>query len=389
MALEHPLPSGMRDLLPEEAASRRALGQALLESFALFGYSLVTPPPFEFTGVLERGLGALEPTEVLRFVEPESGEVAALRPDMTPQIARMIATRLAGRPPPLRLAYEGTVLRRRGGRARLRRQIPQAGIELAGAAGLAGDLEVLEVLATALEGAGLTAFRIDIGDGGVVRGLVRDVAEPDRAALFAALAQRDEAAVLQAARDRRVDGARLVALLRVAGASALEAARRIVVGTPAATAVDRLAELVARATERGLGPRLTVDLCEVRGFAYYTGTRFHAYAEGPGYALAAGGRYDDLLSRFGAAMPAVGVAIDLDALSSALHHAGVAPRRTVPWAVTCEPRLATELRAARVPCSLYPDPSTIDVFAHAWGHDHVVRTDSDVREVLRLATAAS
>src|SRR6202789_3833736 len=127
-SLEHPLPAGMRDLLPDEAGSRRALARSVLDRFALHGYALVTPPVFEFAEVLERGLGTLDSANVLRFVEPESGEVAALRPDMTPQGARIIATRLRGRPPPFRLGYEGTVLRRRRGRARTQRQIPQAGV---------------------------------------------------------------------------------------------------------------------------------------------------------------------------------------------------------------------------------------------------------------------
>src|SRR5439155_10146035 len=128
------------------------------------GYALVTPPVFEFADVLERGLGTLASTDVLRFVEPESGEVAALRPDMTPQIARMIVTRLHDRPPPFRLCYEGTVLRRKSGRARKHRQIPQVGIELAGVSGPAGDLELLAVAADALRGSGLHAFTIDLGD---------------------------------------------------------------------------------------------------------------------------------------------------------------------------------------------------------------------------------
>src|SRR5579864_151274 len=142
-ALSHPLPAGMRDLLPEEARRRRALARRVLDHFALHGYQLVTPPAFEFAEVLERGLGALDPADVLRFVEPESGEVAALRPDMTPQIARMVATRLGREPRPIRLCYEGTIVRRRQGRARRHRQVPQAGVELYGAlAAEAGDLEI-------------------------------------------------------------------------------------------------------------------------------------------------------------------------------------------------------------------------------------------------------
>src|SRR5262245_21737569 len=113
----------MRDLLPEEAASRRVLSRRVLERFALYGYRVVTPPAFEFADVVERGLGTLAAADVLRFIEPESGEVAVLRPDMTPQIARIIATRMRDRATPFRIAYEGTVVRRRIGRAKKHRQI--------------------------------------------------------------------------------------------------------------------------------------------------------------------------------------------------------------------------------------------------------------------------
>src|SRR4051812_30004585 len=159
----------MRDLLPGEAESRRRLARRVLEHFALSGYALVIPPAFELAEVLERGLGTLEPREVLRFVEPESGEIAALRPDMTPQIARMAATRLADRPVPMRLCYEGTVLRRRHERARRHRQILQAGVELIGVAGPDGDLELLYLAASAARAAGLTDFVVDLGHAEIAR----------------------------------------------------------------------------------------------------------------------------------------------------------------------------------------------------------------------------
>ena len=106
----------MRDFLPPDARRLSELARRLLGSFELFGYELVTLPVFEYESVLERGLGALEPEEVLRFVEPETGEVVALRPDMTPQLARVVATRLSQATPPIRLSYQGSVLRR-GARA--------------------------------------------------------------------------------------------------------------------------------------------------------------------------------------------------------------------------------------------------------------------------------
>src|SRR5262249_12878791 len=138
-ALSHPLPAGMRDLLPTEAERQISLCRTVLGSFARFGSESVSVPPFEYAEVLEQDMGTLDPTQVLRFVEPETGEVVALRPDMTPQIARLVATRLADAPPPLRLCYEGAVVRRRVERARRERQVQQAGFELVGRGGPRGE----------------------------------------------------------------------------------------------------------------------------------------------------------------------------------------------------------------------------------------------------------
>ena len=102
----------MRDLLPPEAFRHADLGRRLVRAFELHGYELVTLPLFEFAEVMERGLSSLDPHDVLRFVEPESGAVVSLRPDMTPQIARLVATRLGEAEGPVRLCYQGSVLRR-------------------------------------------------------------------------------------------------------------------------------------------------------------------------------------------------------------------------------------------------------------------------------------
>lgn len=383
--LPHPLPAGMRDLLPEEARTRRLVARRALDAFALAGYALVVPPPFEFAEVLERGLGTLEPSEVLRFVEPESGEVAALRPDVTPQLARMIATRLADRPPPYRLAYEGTVLRRRTARARARRQIPQVGVELVGLAGPIGDLEVVELFATALRGTGLENFTLDLAESGIVRGLVTAAAPERRAAIMEALAQRDEEAAAEEAAAAGMDAGVVRALLRLGTApDTLADARALLAGTDALPAVERLAALVEGARARGLDAHISVDWAEVRGFAYYTGTIFHAYAEGPGRSIGGGGRYDDLLGRFGAPMPAVGFALDLDAVVAALAARGALPAERVRALVVGGGPLVAELRGVGACAVPFDDDATADAYARAWGFTHVVRGE----RALELATGA-
>ncbi|MBA3819951.1 MAG: ATP phosphoribosyltransferase regulatory subunit, partial [Deltaproteobacteria bacterium] len=100
------LPAGVRDFLPRAAARRRALAERALEVFEAWGYARLITPVFECADVLERGMGQGARAAAIRFVEPGSGEVVALRPDITPQIARVVATRMADVPGPLRLCYE-------------------------------------------------------------------------------------------------------------------------------------------------------------------------------------------------------------------------------------------------------------------------------------------
>jgi ATP phosphoribosyltransferase regulatory subunit len=369
-SLEHPLPAGMRDLLPEEASARRALGRRILDQVELNGYALVTLPAFEFSEVLERGLGTLDPADVLRFIEPESGEVAAFRPDMTPQIARVLATRLRDRPQPARLAYEGTVLRRRSGRARKHRQIPQVGVELAGVSGPEGDLELLSLAAAALRAAGLETFTIDLGDAGIVRALLADRPPAEQRAVSEALARKDEAAVANPT---------LRALLDLhGGRDALVEGVRLLASTTAADASRRLLALFDAAVARGLGSCLQADLGEVRGFAYYTGPIFHAYAPGTSDAALSGGRYDELLARFGLPLPAAGFALDLDRLTEARRAAGVAapaPRRVVVVGGPDDARLS-DLRARGVCAVAVAGATPARAYAEAWGYTEILDGDT-------------
>ncbi|HUJ57574.1 MAG TPA: ATP phosphoribosyltransferase regulatory subunit, partial [Kofleriaceae bacterium] len=147
------LPAGVRDFLPRAAARRRSLAEQVMAVFEAWGYAQVITPMFEVADVLERGLGDGARAAAIRFVEPGSGEVVALRPDITPQIARIVATRLADVPGPLRLCYEGAVTRLAGELGQ--REILQAGIELVDAPAPGGDAEVLAVAAAALARSGL------------------------------------------------------------------------------------------------------------------------------------------------------------------------------------------------------------------------------------------
>lgn len=381
-ALAHPLPAGMRDLLPEEALRQLALSRDILQSFDRFGYEPVSVPPFEYAEVLEHDMGPLDPAHVLRFVEPETGEVVALRPDMTPQVARLVATRLSDAPPPLRLCYEGSVVRRRVERARRERQIQQTGFELIGLPGPEGDVEVLTVAASAIRAAGLGSFTLDLGHARIAGSLVESAVPEARAGIIAALSAKDGDETRRRAENGGVQGRALAALVELpslyGGADVWARADRLFAGTAAAEPARALRELHDRISVLGLAPNLVVDLGETWSFAYYTGMLFQVLADGPGEPVGSGGRYDRLFDRFGSPRPSAGFAVDLGNLGWALERAGVGALRRVrillsaPQAsAAASDALLGELRRRGISAALGP-PKDAEAYARAWRYSHRV-----------------
>lgn len=374
-------PVGMRDLLPPEAAERRALVRRLVERFGRHGYSLVTTPPFEHADVFERAEGTFDPRDHLRFVDADTGDVALLRPDITPQIARVVATRLGDRPPPIRLAYDGHVVRRRRGRARRQRQIGQCGIECIGVPGTEGDVEVIALLAHALDDAGLEAYAIELALVPLVRSELARVPVDRRGDATEALARKDRASLATTLRSApaRTRETLAAACELVGDVAVLRDAERVF-GAPGASAL--LASLTALATrlERmGLGPRLLFDLGEVRGFGYYTGPSFSVLAPGPGEPIGGGGRYDGLLAAFGRDLPGAGFALDIDHLGWALRAAGhVTPAGELPLLALAgapDDETLALLRASGVAVATIGglDDGAAVAWADAWGARFVGR----------------
>jgi ATP phosphoribosyltransferase regulatory subunit len=374
----------MRDLLPPVARRQGELARRITRCFELHGYEIVTLPVFEYAEVLERGLGALDSSEVLRFVEPESGEVVALRPDMTPQIARILATRLADLPGPARLCYHGSVMRRPRERARRHRQIFQAGVELLGLEGPAGDLEILRLASAGVRTAGLSAFVFDLGHARIVAALLETLPEARTSELVDALAIKDQPEVSRRALAAGYTGRTLSAISDLCelhgGSEIWPRAERLLLGTAAESALREL-RLIWDATSRAeLAPKLLVDLSETRNFAYYTGLMFQIHADGPGSPIGSGGRYDGLLGRFGAPRAAAGFALSLDHLAWALESIGREdsnePRLLT---VGASEALLTGLRNLGVPCAeaqALVGPELLS-YARAWRFSHVLQVEGE------------
>lgn len=342
-----------------------------MSSFELFGYQRVWLPLFEYASVLERGHVAVG---ALRFVEPESGEVVALRSDMTPQIARVVATRYPKAPLPARLCYQGSVLRRRRERARNASQVVQAGVELVGQPGAAGDFEVISVLCAAVRAAGLTDFALDIGHAEIAGALIRLADPSEREGLVEALAAKDAVVLARRAVRSGLTGRSLEALVALSDLNGARdiwpEAKRLLRDTPAWAATLELETLWNAVEGAGLAPQLSLDFGETWRFNYYTGVMFQILAHGPGEPVASGGRYDKLYGNFGPARPAAGFALDIHNVCWALSHAAGAATGAASQKISVGPDVSkhvlTALRAAGIACAQSEgDPVA---YAQSWGY---------------------
>lgn len=383
------LPAGIRDYAPGAAAARRQVAETLIDVFERWGFAQVITPAFEYEAVLARGLGSDGRASALRFVEPSSGQVLALRPDITPQVARLMATRFRDETGPIRMCYEGPVFRY-DATARTQKELIQAGVELAGLEGPDGDVEAISVALDALGAVGLREVTVDLAHPGLARAVIEAVRlpEPLVASFHQRLAKRDRAGVaelLQSAAGPKNMVAFAQLLPTLAGPpEVLETAAAKAPGADVRRALADLREVADRLAARGLAAgRIHVDLGEIRGFDYYTGVRFQGFVHGAADAVVAGGRYDALMGRYGRPRPAVGFAIDVELTVGALETLQGSvlpgPRNGQGGTLVLGEALAAEARAhklrnkgLRAGVGGVMNPKDAQAYARRWGYSEVL-----------------
>ena len=292
------IPPGTRDVLPEEMRELREISSRMRETFEEAGYGEVHTPALEYEEVLRRGEESAAGARYRTF--DERGDVLALRSDMTIPIARVVGTRYADAEPPLRFCYFAHAWRAVERGVGEPREFLQGGLELIGADGAEGDAEVVALTIEALDAAGLRRHRIGIGDGSLYRTLLHDLDVPEdrHMPLLECLSRRDLVGLERVVSDLPAR-ALLVELPTLRG------------GPEVLDRAEGLRALHAALERRGVADRVIYDLGLVRELGYYTGAVFEVYDPAVGFALGGGGRYDELLGRFGRALPACGVALDL------------------------------------------------------------------------------
>jgi ATP phosphoribosyltransferase regulatory subunit len=315
--MTHPIPPGTRDILPDEMRELRRLRAALTDAFEAFGYGEVSTPAIEYEDVLARGDERGAPA-AYRFFD-ERGELLAMRSDMTIPIARLVASRFASSAPPFRLCYVASAYRAVRPQRGQMREFTQAGVELIGVDAPDGTAEVVEVLSAALDAAGLTRAVIGLGDADLYRQLLDELAVRGEARdrILDCLATHDHVGLEAEVGRLEIAGEEQRTLLELpglrGGPEVLERAHALG-GAATQRATQRLASTYEAVAGRGVADRVSVDLGLLRDLGYYTGAILEVYDPALGHVLGGGGRYDELMGRFGRPLPAAGFALYLERL---------------------------------------------------------------------------
>jgi ATP phosphoribosyltransferase regulatory subunit len=314
------LPEYIQDMLPDEAWRIERMRARVLELLRLSGYQLVAPPLLEYTdSLLVNGSRDME-LRTFKLVDQLSGRTLGLRPDITPQVARIDA-HLLNKQGVVRLCYAGSVLHAQPSGLMRTREPLQVGAELYGHNGLESDLEVQRLMLQALAGLGIAGVHLDLGHVALFRALVRSggIGEELEADLFGSLQGKDIPALraLTASLPQELQQALLELPKLYGGMEVIARARKVLPGYPEVLAALNELEKAASSL-KPLAHSIGIDLAELRGYHYHSGMVFAAYHAGSHDAIALGGRYDDVGKSFGRARPATGFSMDLRQLHALL-----------------------------------------------------------------------
>lgn len=339
------IPVGMATILPHTAQRVRQVEGELLTTLTRWGYQEVIPPTFEYLDVLSAGLEPDLVEKCYKFSDRTTGRILILRPDVTAQIARIVAMGMVESAMPIRLCYRTTVFRYEPEHAGREREIFQVGAELIGIDDVATDGEIIALMVECLRKLGLSEFKVSLGHVGFFRALLsKSGMSPDgRKRAEQAAAKKDLPRLEEVLQEERVPSLQARTILQApglyGGEDVLDRGLRLAGrDRELRAALNRLTDVYRLLQTSGLKNHLLLDLGEFRGFDYYDGVVFDVFTEGVGCELGGGGRYNHLIGRFGRDLPSTGFALDVDRLFRTMERAvGEASVKRVDFSVLASP----------------------------------------------------
>ncbi len=317
-------PCGVTDYLPDEYRQKSEIECKIMDVYKSYGYETVSSPTYEYVEVFE-GKGSISEKQMYKFMD-RNGDIMALRTDMTLPIGRIAATNYSSDNFPLRFSYLGNAFRHIQDYQGKLCEFTQAGIELIGVNSEEADAEALAVAINSLCAAGLADFRIDIGQVEFINGLLDETGfSPEKKRILKNhIIMRDFVAVENLVKNSNMSYSTLKIFedlpLLIGNESILNQTLSSNLNPKSKEALESLKRLYNILKSYSMEQYIQFDLSMIGKFEYYTGLIFRGYTYGTGFWVVDGGRYDNLLSQFGADMPSVGFAININDLLLALDY---------------------------------------------------------------------
>lgn len=310
------LPEHIADILPERARKLESIKEQILALFRVHGFELVHPPLMEYSDSLLTHIDKGLSLKTIRVTDQMSGRQLGIRADITPQVARIDAHLLSKNDGINRLCYSGSVLHAKPDGFLTTREPYQTGAELYGFAGVAADIELIDLMLQTLSAGGINDTILSLGHIGVFHAIATaaELNDAQRKQLLAVMQNKDREAVAQLTQSWQLDdiwrNAFTVLLCLYGNQDVLQKARTQL---PQLSAVNKALDDLTIVCEAFVarGQAIHIDLAEVRVDNYHTGLLYAAYSPEHHDAVARGGRYDGLGAYFGRARPATGFSLDL------------------------------------------------------------------------------
>ncbi|MEI3188014.1 MAG: ATP phosphoribosyltransferase regulatory subunit [Lachnospiraceae bacterium] len=316
-------PDGVRDIYGDECTRKLAVQEQIKNVFHLYGYQNIETPAFEFFDIFKAERGSVDSREMYKFFDRENNTLV-LRPDITPSIARCVAKYFMDEQLPLRLCYLGSTFQNSTSyRGRLK-EATQTGVEMIGDDLIDADAEMIAIAIDALKATGLKEFQVELGQVDFYRGLLEEahMDEETQDQLRELIENKNYFGVEELLSEQTMSPELKRLFLKLpelfGDIDQIRLAKSMTSNLRAVRAIERLEKIQEILDSYGLGDYVSYDLGMLSKYSYYTGIIFKAYTYGTGDYIVAGGRYDKLLEQFGKNAPAVGFAIEVDRLMSAL-----------------------------------------------------------------------
>ena len=316
-------PEGIRDIYGNEYLRKNDMEEQIVDIAKKYGYQGIATPTFEYFDVFSKEVGTTPSKELFKFFDKENYTLV-LRPDFTPSISRCAALYFKDEQNPLRFYYKGNVFNNTSDHQGKLKEMTQIGVELLGDESINADAEVIAFVVDSLQSLGLKDFQVTIGESEFFKGICENegIDEDAELELRESISNKNIIKVRSILSELNLSKDVSERIEKVSelfgGYEILALAEKYAGNERSLCAIKRLSDLYEVLKMYGVDEFVSFDLSMLSKYHYYTGITFSAFTYGVGEPVCKGGRYDNLLAKFGKDFPAIGAVIMTDVLMNAM-----------------------------------------------------------------------